>query len=89
MSTKLKTRITLTLNPELISAIDAVVKKSASSRSAIIEQVLQKWYNELHQMENSYRSLSPIKEEDAKCTQISRAQSKNGVLLVFWLTLFV
>ncbi|MFH1963454.1 MAG: ribbon-helix-helix protein, CopG family [bacterium] len=85
MRPRLKTRITLSLNSMLISAIDNMVKKTvSSSRSAIIEQVLQKWCDELYrieldnQTERYYHSLShEEKEEDQQWIKMSSEQIKN------------
>ena len=85
MRPKLKTRVTLSLNSMLISAVDSLVKKSAlSSRSAIIEQALQKWYNDLcrtelnRQTEEYYCSLShKEKEENEQWSQMSSEQAKH------------
>lgn len=85
MRPKLKTRVTLSLNSRLISAVDTMVEESASSsRSAIIEQALYKWYNDLchtelaRQTEEYYRSLSPTeKEEDRQWVKMSSEQSRH------------
>lgn len=84
MRPKLKTRVTLSLNSRLISAVDIMVKESDfSSRSAIIEQALQKWYNalcwtELNRQTEEYYGLlsSEEKEEDTQWAQMSSEQSK-------------
>ena len=83
MRPKLKTRVTLSLNSRLISAVDNMVKTALSSRSAIIEQALQKWYHDLcrtelnRQTEEYYHSLSPKeKEEDEQWVKMSSEQAK-------------
>lgn len=81
---KTKSKVTLSLDTQLLSAIDTMVEQSrANSRSAVVEEILRKWYKSQQQIkleretEAYYRSLSEAeREEDRQWAEIASEQAK-------------
>lgn len=68
-----KTKITVTLSPEVVSQLDAVLQTpEAPSRSALVEQALRRWLEERvqrdieRQTEEYYRALFPAEQDENK-----------------------
>lgn len=85
-SSSLKVKVTASLDPELVKAIDEFLKESKNrSRSQLIEDILHKWHKEQKkrelesQIEKYYASLSDEeREEDRQWAEIA-AQSANNL----------
>ena len=82
MKSALRTRVTLSLDAHLLSAIDAIVEQSRiHSRSAMVENILRRWYKSQQQTELErqteayYNSLSDAeREEDRQWVHIAGEQ---------------
>lgn len=68
-----KTKITVTLSPDVVRQLDAVLQApQAPSRSALVEEALRRWLEERvqrdleRQTEEYYRALSPAEQEEDK-----------------------
>ncbi len=74
-----KTKITVTLDPEVVRQLDALLESpEARSRSQLVEEALRRWLEEHLQRElerkteEYYRSLSPTEQaEDKEWTTIA------------------
>ena len=71
MKSASKTRVTLSLDAYLLSALDAMVEQfRINSRSAMVEDILRRWYLSRQQIqlerqtEAYYRSLSEAEQEE-------------------------
>lgn len=79
-----KTRVTLSLDAHLLSAIDTMVEQfSINSRSAMVEDILRRWYRSQQQAELErrteayYTSLSEAeREEDRQWVNIAGEQAE-------------
>ena len=78
-----KTKITVTLNPELVRQLDLLPDTEARSRSQIVEEALRRWLQECtqreleRQVEQYYRSLSKAElQEDKQWTRIAAKSAK-------------
>jgi len=82
---KSKVKVTATIDPDIIDAIDSYLKKTKNrSRSKFIEDILRSWYMEQKRteiekkMEKYYLSLSEDeKKEDKEWTKIAAESLKN------------
>jgi len=82
---KSKVKVTATIDPDIIDAIDSYLKKTKNrSRSKFIEDILRSWYMEQKRteiekkMEKYYLSLSEDeKKEDKEWTKIAAESAKN------------
>ncbi|RLE11618.1 hypothetical protein DRI96_05920 [Candidatus Aerophobetes bacterium] len=82
---KSKVKVTATIDPDIIDAIDSYLKKTKNrSRSRLIEDILRSWYMEQKRteiekkMEKYYLSLSEDeKKEDKEWTKIAAESLKN------------
>jgi Arc/MetJ-type ribon-helix-helix transcriptional regulator len=68
-----KAKITVTLSPEVVRQLDALVETPlARSRSQLVEEALRRWLEERvqkdleRQTEEYYRSLSPAEQDEDK-----------------------
>nr|HID60114.1 ribbon-helix-helix protein, CopG family [Desulfobacterales bacterium] len=85
-SSSVKVKVTASLDPELVKAIDEFLKEfKTRSRSQLIEDVLRRWHKEQKkreiesQIEEYYLSLSnEEQEEDRQWSKIA-AQSAHGL----------
>jgi metal-responsive CopG/Arc/MetJ family transcriptional regulator len=83
-SRTLKSKITVTLSPELVRRIDAFLDSvEAGSRSRLVEEALQLWLREQaqkdleRQTEEYYRSLSKAeRQEDRQWSKITSRAAK-------------
>jgi metal-responsive CopG/Arc/MetJ family transcriptional regulator len=79
-----KTKITVTLSPDVVRQLDALVETpEARSRSQIVEEALRQWLEKNfqrkleQQTEEYYRSLSPAEqEEDREWSTIASEAAK-------------
>lgn len=82
-----KSKITVTLSPDLVRRLDALLKApQAGSRSLLVEEALRRWlHDQAHkdlerQTEEYYRSLSKTeRDEDRRWSQIAARSAKR-----FW-----
>jgi len=82
---KSKVKVTATVDPDIIDAIDSYLKKTKNrSRSKFIEGILRSWYMEQKRaeiekkMEKYYLSLSEDeKKEDKEWARIAAESFKN------------
>jgi len=72
-SSSSKIKVTATLDPELVKAIDESIEKAtARSRSQLIEEILRDWQTAQQrreierQVEDYYRSLSTAEQDEDK-----------------------
>ena len=80
-----KVKVTATIDPDIICAIDSYLKKTKNrSRSKFIEDILRSWYIEQKKaeiekrIEEYYLSLSEDeKKEDKEWTKIAAESAKN------------
>ena len=83
---KTKVKITTTIDPDIVRAIDSYLEKNKTrSRSKFIEDILRSWYMEQkrHEVEKKveeyYLSLSKEeKEEDREWTRIAAESAKHS-----------
>ncbi len=78
-----KTKITVTLSPELVRQLDSLPDAEAHSRSQVVEEALRRWLKDYTQkelereVEQYYRSLSKDeREEDKQWTGIAAKSAK-------------
>jgi metal-responsive CopG/Arc/MetJ family transcriptional regulator len=79
-----KSKITVTLSPDLVSRLDAILKApTAGSRSRLVEEALRRWLHDQaqrdleRQTEKYYRSLSKAeRDEDRRWSQIAARSAK-------------
>jgi metal-responsive CopG/Arc/MetJ family transcriptional regulator len=79
-----KERVTLSLNSDILAAVDELVKQSHLSRSGVVESVLEDWYEQERRDQLSreaaeyYRSLSARerREEAAIAKYATKAARK-------------
>lgn len=79
-----KSKVTVTLSPELVSELDALLRSSeAGSRSQLIEEALRQWLRDHaqqeleRQTEEYYRSLSNAeRKEDQRWAKLAARSAK-------------
>jgi len=80
-----KVKVTATIDPDVISAIDTYLRKTKNrSRSKLIEDILRSWYKEQKRseiekkMEEYYLSISEDEKKEGKeWTKIAAESYKN------------
>ena len=80
-----KSKVTLTLNADLVRKIDSLTRSTKkSSRSQIVEEAIRRWLSDQarteieQQTEEYYRSLSKTEmKEDQKWAKIAARSAKN------------
>lgn len=78
-----KTKITVTLSPEVVRKLQSISDARSCSRSLLVEEALQRWFREHAQkeletqVEEYYRALSKAeREEDRQWTRIAAKSAK-------------